>query len=70
LIGFFHFNGSHLVMAVPGLDPGTGSGHPAFERLGAFRVGITGTRPVMTSMLVQDDHTTEKGGSPAALFAQ
>jgi hypothetical protein len=35
-------------MAVPGLDPGIGPGHPDTVRPSAFQTGITGTRPVMT----------------------
>jgi hypothetical protein len=36
---------SSLVIAVAGLDPGIGPGH---VKRGASRIGITGTRPVMT----------------------
>jgi hypothetical protein len=36
-------------MAVPGLDPGIGPGHPACVKRGALLIGITGTGPVMTS---------------------
>jgi len=35
-------------MAVPGLDPGISRGHPDTMSTALDRVGITGTRPVMT----------------------
>jgi hypothetical protein len=35
-------------MAVPGLDPGIGPGCPGDVKHGVSRIGITGTRPVMT----------------------
>jgi hypothetical protein len=38
-------------MAVPGLDPGISPGHPDAEKRNAFRLGITGTRPVMTKLV-------------------
>jgi hypothetical protein len=37
------------VMAVLGLDPGIGPGHPDAVRRSALRIEITGTSPVMTS---------------------
>ncbi|MBO1907352.1 hypothetical protein J4G37_20855 [Microvirga sp. 3-52] len=36
------------VMAVPGLDPGIGPGHPDRKSAALRSIGITGTRPVMT----------------------
>jgi hypothetical protein len=39
---------SFTVMAVPGLGPGIGPGHPDPVKRCAFPTGITGTRPVMT----------------------
>src|SRR5215218_9209207 len=36
------------VMAVPGLDPGIGPGHPDPVRRRVFPIAITGSRPVMT----------------------
>jgi hypothetical protein len=35
-------------MAVPGLDPGISPDDPDSVKRSAFRIGITGTRPVMT----------------------
>jgi hypothetical protein len=39
---------SFTVTAVPGLDSGIGPGHPDPVKRGAFPIGITGARPVMT----------------------
>jgi hypothetical protein len=36
-------------MAVPGLDPGISPGHLDYVKRPAIRIGITGTRPVMTN---------------------
>jgi hypothetical protein len=36
-------------MAVPGLDPGIGPGHPDGKCAALQAIGIPGTRPVMTT---------------------
>jgi hypothetical protein len=36
-------------MAVPGLDPGISPGHPDGKGAALQAIGITGTRPVMTT---------------------
>jgi hypothetical protein len=37
-------------MAVPGLDPGISPGHLDWKSTEPHRIGITGTRPVMTEV--------------------
>jgi hypothetical protein len=59
-------------MAVPGLDPGISPGHPDDVKRHASRIGITGTRPVMTDgeESSYDDLANKKGGPRAALFSE